>query len=304
MSLETDDLPPAAPRFGPLPVRPFYWSVRRELWEHPAVWMVPAAVAALTVLGFVLGSAGLAGRVRAATGGDPAALHRLMLPYAVAAAASLVSAALAGAYYSLVSLQGERRDRSLLFWKSLPVADRTAVLAKAAVPLLVQPVVVLAVTVAAHLAMLAWGTIVLPLAGVDPRLLWIHAFPGFMWVVMAYSLPFLALWHAPVVAYLMLVSAWARRAPFLWTVVPPVMLGILERMVFSSHHVFDLIRDRLVGGMVRTMGVGGGGRTPLRTLGDIDIARVLGAPGLWIGLVVAALMLAAAIRLRRRLEPN
>src|ERR1700733_15667053 len=34
--------------------RPFYWSVRRELWEHRSIYIAPMAVAAVALFGFSL----------------------------------------------------------------------------------------------------------------------------------------------------------------------------------------------------------------------------------------------------------
>ncbi|WP_369060860.1 hypothetical protein ABOZ73_03810 [Caulobacter sp. 73W] len=301
-SLDADFIAPTPAASTAQKVRPFYWSLKRELWEHRAIWVAPAAVAALVLLGFVLGSFGLPNRVhRAEAGGSTSSL---MLPYAVACAGAFIAAALSGAYYCLTCLQGERRDRSILFWKSLPVSDRIAVLAKAAVPMVVQPLAVFAVAVSAHLAMLAWGTIAMLVWNNNPGPLWVHGFPGFMWTAMAISLPYMALWHAPVIAWLMLVSAWARRATFLWAVIPPVMLGVLERMVFDTSHFFSFLNTRLMGGLAHAVSIGGQGETPLRGLQDIAVARMIADPNLWIGLVLAALLFEGAVRMRRLREPN
>jgi ABC-2 type transport system permease protein len=301
-SLDTDLT--AAPTAAPEPTnkaRPFYWSLRRELWEHRSIWVAPAAVAALILLGYLLGSVGLPNRVRRAEMGMP---NSLELPYAVAIAASFIAAALSGAYYCLTCLQGERRDRSILFWKSLPVSDRTTILAKAAMPMVVQPVAVFAIILASHMAMLIWGTFVMLVSNNNPSPLWVHGFPGYMWAAVAVGLPYLALWHAPVIAWLMLVSAWARRATFLWAIIPPVMLGVLERMAFDTSHVFHFIGVRLMGGLAHTASVGGRGDNPVRGFRDIDLGRMLSDPNLWIGLVLAALLFEGAVRLRRRREPN
>ena len=57
-------------------------------------------------------------------------------------------------FYCLDALYGERRDRSILFWKSLPVSDLTTVLSKASIPIVVLPLLTFAVTVATQLIML------------------------------------------------------------------------------------------------------------------------------------------------------
>ncbi len=49
------------------------------------------------------------------------------------------------------------------------------------------------------------------------------------------------LWYAPIVAYLMLASAWAPRSPFLWAVLPPVALVVMEGVLFRTDYVGDFI---------------------------------------------------------------
>src|SRR6185312_13125765 len=102
-----------------------YWSVRRELWENRFVYMTPLIVGGIVMFGFLLGLAKLPARVRAAS---PDNLHQVVETHYVAGAIILMVAELAAAiFYSLDALYGERRDRSILFWKSLPVSDTTAV---------------------------------------------------------------------------------------------------------------------------------------------------------------------------------
>ena len=123
-----------------------------------------------------------------------------------------------------------------------------------------------------------------------------------MSLVMLYGLTVHALWHAPLYAWLLLVSAWARRTPFLWAVLPPLAIGVLERIAFSTSHFGSLLRYRLDGrhaGGVRPRGRGRG-HPPA---GAARPVRFLASPGLWIGLLVAAAFLAAAVRLRRYREP-
>ena len=120
--------------------RPLYWSVRRELWENRAIYLAPACVAGVYLFGFLFYLHALPHLVRAAI--PPEAVEQrgaLLQPFDFAAAAVMGVAFIIGLLYCLEALYGERRDRSLLFWKSLPVSDLTAVLAKASIPLLVVP---------------------------------------------------------------------------------------------------------------------------------------------------------------------
>src|SRR5262245_27831189 len=110
----------------------FYWSVLRELWENRSIYIAPAIVAIVVLFGFIVSTGGLPERRRAVLLLDPeksrAAIEVL---YDVAAMLLIFTAFIVGVFYCLDSLYGERRDRSILFWKSLPVSDLTTVLSKA-----------------------------------------------------------------------------------------------------------------------------------------------------------------------------
>src|SRR5262245_30973929 len=103
--------------------QPLYWSVRRELWENRAIYLAPLAAAALFLLGFLVSLIHLPSRMRAAAGLDLAKQHEaIAMPYNIAAGLLMATAMVVGAFYCLDALYGERRDRSILFWKSLPVS--------------------------------------------------------------------------------------------------------------------------------------------------------------------------------------
>src|SRR3954468_22586838 len=122
------------------PTRPFYWSVWRELWENHSIYIAPLIVAVIILFGSLVGSFHMPELRRNALLLDPAhqraAIER---PYDIAAMMLIFTAFIVGVFYCLDALHGERRDRSILFWKSLPVSDLTSVLSKATVPLVVLP---------------------------------------------------------------------------------------------------------------------------------------------------------------------
>jgi ABC-2 type transport system permease protein len=306
MNTRSDAVPESpldAQAIAPLAVsvtRPLYWSVRRELWENRSLYVTPLAVAAVVLLSFLIGTVGLPGRMRAAAALEPAPQQtKLGMPFSMAASVIIMFTYVAGAFYCLDALYGERRDRSILFWKSLPVSDLTTVLSKAAVPLVVLPPLIFAVVIATQLVMLLWGTFVLLLSGLDPATLWARVPLFRMSLVMLYGLIVHALWHAPLYAWLLLLSAWAKRLPILWAVLPPLALGVFERMAFGSAHVGSLIRYRLMGTLAVAFDFKArGGLVPV-----IEPLRFLTSPGLWSGLFVAAVFIAAAVRLRRNREP-
>src|SRR5213083_1768855 len=129
-----------APGYSNAPTRPFYWSVRRELWENRSIYVAPILVAVVVLFGFFVSTVGLPERRRAVLLLDPAkARAAIAMPYDVVAVMMIFTGFLVGLFYCLDALYGERRDRSILFWKSLPVSDLTTVLSKIVIPLLVLP---------------------------------------------------------------------------------------------------------------------------------------------------------------------
>jgi ABC-2 type transport system permease protein len=237
---------------------------------------------------------------------NPRAAQGLNLPYAAAAAATFLISALVAVFYSLGALHGERRDRSLLFWKSLPVSDLTTVLSKAAVPVLVQPVVALVVAFATQLIMLAWSSVVLLANGVSPGLLFDHLQLSLLWLMVPYGLAVNAAWDLPLYGWLLLVSAWAKRMTFVWAVAPWLAAALFEFLAFRTQHLAHLAQGRLFGGFNQAFthgGHGGHGKAAITSLSQVDPVRVLANPGLWTGLVFGVACLAACVWLRRRQEP-
>jgi ABC-2 type transport system permease protein len=288
--------------------RPFYWSVRREVWENRSIYVAPLAVAAVSFLGFLVSLHGLARSVRAVGGMEPVHQHvGLVMPYAHVAWLLLVTGMLVGVFYSIDALHGERRDRSILFWKSLPVSDLTTVLSKASIPLVVVPLVTFVVIVGLHLIMLVFSSLVLAMSGLGvaaQRTL----LPLFqMELVLLYGLTVMALWHAPIYGWLLLVSGWARRATFLWVVLPPLVIFGMERGAFHGSFFGWLLRERFIGFAANAFAFQGSGDVKADPhfipLALLTPGKFLSSPGLWIGLIFAAVFLVAAARLRRYREP-
>ena len=156
------------------------------------------------------------------------------MPYSHAAMLLMLTAFIVAIFYSLDALYGERRDRSILFWKSLPVSDLTIVLAKASIPLLVLPLLVFVIVVAMQWTMLLLSTAALLTRGDSVATLW-SQLPFFqLEFVLLYSLAVISLWYAPFYAWLLLVSAWARRTTFLWAVLPPLAIALVEWITFHT----------------------------------------------------------------------
>jgi ABC-2 type transport system permease protein len=298
-SLESQGIAPAALSA----TRPMYWSVRRELWENRSIYLAPLAFAGVFLFGFLISTIHLPAKMRALSTLDPAhQADAVMMPYFFAAGILMAAQIIVGVFYSLDALHGERRDRSILFWKSLPVSDLTTLFSKAIIPIVILPLLAFALTVALQLIMLLVSSTVLLASGVGVATWWtqLTLFP--LWLMLFYHLVAgHGLWHAPIYAWLLLVSGWARRLAFLWAVLPVLAICVLEKLVFNSAHFASLLGYRLRGPEVFDFPMKG--EVPMHALMHGDPGKFLSTPGLWLGLVVAGAFLVAAARLRRYRGP-
>jgi ABC-2 type transport system permease protein len=299
MNTQSNEMPktPLVPATTP-PVtetRPMYWSIRRELWENRSIYIAPLVIAGVVLIGFLIATIG-----RALAMVDPAQKVAVLAERNHFAASVLVVAAfVVGAFYCLDALHGERRDRSILFWKSLPVSDLTTVLSKASIPLVILPLITFAIVIATQLIMLLLSSAAMLMSGLSAT----APAPSLLQqpLILLYSLVVIALWHAPIYGWLLLVSSWARRAVFLWAVLPVPAVGILEKIAFNTSYFPMMVGRRLVG--FRTEAFGGNTHGAIDSVTQLTPGNFLSAPGLWIGLAVAAAFLAAAVRMRRYREP-
>jgi len=283
--------------------RRLYWSVRRELWESRSIYIAPLAAAALILAGFLIRTIHPSDKMRAALALDPAQQHKLIeQPYNFAALLIMMTTFIVAVFYCLDALHGERRDRSILFWKSLPVSDLTTVLSKASIPLVVLPLVTFGITVVTQGIMLMLSSAVLLGSGQSVATLWTHVPLWQMSLMLLYHLLAIhALWYAPIYGWLLLVSGWARRMAFLWAALPLLAIGIVEKIAFNTSHFAALLGYRMSGGPEGAKFTAGS--MSMDPLTQLSPGQFLISPGLWIGLAVAALFLAAAVRQRRYRGP-
>jgi ABC-2 type transport system permease protein len=288
-----------------MPTRPMYWSVRRELWENRSIYIAPLVVAAVVLFASSLSTIGLPRRIRTLPL-DPAKQHAaVVMPYTMAPAPIMLATFLVGIFYCLDALHGERRDRSILFWKSLPVSDRTTVLSKASIPFVVLPLIAFALSVVTQVMLLVLSTMVLLGSGLGSAVLWAESrfFQGLL--IMSYGLIVHVLWFAPIYGWLLLISVWTRRTPVLWAALPLFAIALAEKIVFSTSYFVAMLKYRVIGATTEAFALrpGGGSHPVIDRLTQLDPAKFLSTPGLWIGLVFAGVFLARAVRLRRDREP-
>jgi ABC-2 type transport system permease protein len=219
--------------------------------------------------------------------------------YQLAPALIMGTGMIVGIFYCLDALYGERRDRSILFWKSLPVSDVTAVLAKLAIPVLLLPLLTFVISVVTQFIMLVVSSVIFAGSTTEVATLWKESSFLRVSVIWLYHLVAVhGLWYAPLYGWLLLVSAWARRAPFIWAFLPPFVIYGVEKIAFNTSYFLNLLQYRL-------FGPGNGMATAPHQ--DFTATLIphhfLSTPGLWTGVVVAMVFLYATVRLRRSHGP-
>ena len=217
-------------------------------------------------------------------------------------------------FYALGSLYDDRKDRSVLFWKSMPLSDSQTVLSKVASATLVAPMLAAAAGVITMVGFLLMLTLFVLVHGGNPMtLLWGPASPTSVIAMFVAGIPVYAAWALPTVGWLMLCSAWARSKPFLWAVVIPVFVGIFISW-FDLLQFFNLdtawywknVFLRSIGSTFPMSWIPN--LSPVHVNGPEDLATIanvralyalFATPQMWIGIVAGAAMIVASIRLRR-----
>jgi ABC-2 type transport system permease protein len=293
--------------------------IRREFWEHRAFLIAPAIVAGIMVLMALVG-----GNDFSDIDLDDAHEGKLKLPRVQGAIVAgvlggfsvpfLLVMSIVAFFYLLDSLYGDRKDRSVYFWKSLPVSDTETVLSKLITAVVVIPLLAFAAAFLTTLIVAFIGSI--RLSGIRGFNAWSTIWNPHTWAtvygLLFYSVIACMLWTVPVSAWLMLVSAWARRAVILWAVLPPLILIWCEYQLLRTNHIAHLIGNRFEGWVGVAFHAGALDKSrividhkdsipwPDRAVDLINPGGFLASPGLWAGLAVAALFVWGAIQIRRR----
>jgi ABC-2 type transport system permease protein len=307
----------------------FKWLVRRELWEHRGIWIAPTICAAIILFSAAVGNVSLDGNPAAQGPGlvvnSPAAVQWAGTALLGMAVPFYITLLFTQFFYALNSLFDDRKDRSVLFWKSLPASDLETVLSKVFVASVVLPVVAFLFTLATQglFAFLAamrvdaigeqLGTAFGPNAAAaahafvgaltSPQL-WLADVLTLLWVVVGF-----ALWTLPLVGYGLLVSAAAARAPFVFAALLVGGVGLAESLLFHSdwfvgqlfQHAFGAIVgiDRATAGPAA---VNAHGYVP-SVSGERLLAAVT-SPDLWGGVALGLLFIGGAVWARRYRDEN
>ncbi len=280
-------------------LRSFYWSIRRELWENRSLYIAPLIAAVVFLCGFLVSLFRLRHRFTSSQLTSEQLRDALTSRLDLAAALIMGTAFVIGVFYTIDALYGERRDRSILFWKSLPVSDLTAVLSKFTIPIVVIPMVSFAITLLTQFSMLMLSSVVLAGSGAGLGTVWSGPFLVDSATLFYHLLTIHGFWYAPLYAWLLLVSAWAPRLPFLWAFLPPFVICGLEKITFNTTYCLEMLRYRLMGP--------GSAMAPEHHKQDFMATLIphhfFSTPGLWTGLILAAALLFLTVRVRRYRGP-
>lgn len=320
------------------------WLVKREYWEHKGgffwapVWVagiMALFITATLITAAVFGSQHGFSRtvVNGTTVSTVTQLSSVMTPEQQTEAAAAIATGYVGLgsplfvvlgfvvfFFCLGALYDERKDRSVLFWKSLPVSDSATVLSKVVIALVVAPVITYVVAVLMSLFLLIVLCITsmalgLHVAGQVMSMSSLYLAP----LQVAAMLPVYLLWALPTVGWLMMVSAWARTKPFLWAVGVPLLTGGLLswfNALFGFGWNIQWFWQHIVGrGLLSVFPGSWFAHHPFAYGSQIGMGmqahsddfgllatqswHVLATADAWIGVVAGIAMLFIAIRLRR-----
>jgi ABC-2 type transport system permease protein len=315
------------------------WLLRREYWEHKgAIFWAPLIVAsimciliaAILALGFsadgVLsvsyeGAQRSMGSVAESISPDQKSrlVDMMTHGYMFIAAPLYFLFSFIVFFYCLGALYDERRDRSILFWKSLPISDGLTVLSKVAMAAVVAPLITIAIATVSSLFLLFVFSIALASKG-------IHVFGDVLSAPSLYLapvqlvalIPVYLLWALPTIGWLLMVSSWARSKVFLWAVGAPLMsLALLSgaNSLFQFHWNTSWFAENIVArglfGLVPGAWFSFAGVTHEHLSQHAAVAEIftqswstLASPQVWVGVVAGAAMIYVAIAMRRWREES
>ncbi len=224
----------------------FVTQLKREYWENRGgfLWtpfVVVAAFVAMWALGLIVAQVNISSSDLQIMGVKLSKLRIDMPTTVIPEIANAIQIFLAGSallvqlvlgivlfFYFIGSLFDERKDRSVLFWKSMPVSDLQTVLSKIFAAMFVAPVIALVASMIFQLLLLFIACCFLSMNGVNAwKLLMLQSMPFKLWATLLVGIPVNAIWALPTIGWLMLVSSWARGKPFLWAVLVPLVCGVL-----------------------------------------------------------------------------
>lgn len=292
--------------------------IKREMWEHRSIYVTPLAVACIVTLGTLAAlvfASGFAAELDIAIfgatniAGD--AERKLVLTGLFIGTSWLFLFALGvlTVFYTLDSLYAERKDKSILFWRSLPVTDAETVISKLITAVVVIPVVTVIAIIATHLVNLVVTSVWVSAKGGDAVLLIWGSVPLLdNWLAVLIVVLATAIWLSPFIGWFLLVSAFTKRSPLLMAFMPLVLIPLIEAIFLRSKYFVDVVFAR--GGVMplfRGMDMNTFfdkdrlqvNEEIVSLLGHLDVARFALSPAMWAGVIVCGLLTTGAIYIRR-----
>ncbi len=292
--------------------------IKREFWEHRSIYVTPAAIGVIVTLGvlaMLMLTSGFAKELDMVIfgaqnlAGDAERRAALTVFFAGTSWVFLVALMFLTVFYSLDSLYAERKDKSILFWRSLPVTDAETVISKLLTAAVVLPSITALGIWATHLVNLIVFSIWVSVQGGDAGvLIWGSVAILDNWLAALIVLVASGVWMSPFIAWFLFVSTWAKRMPFLMAFMPPIVLGLLEWIVFRTKYFLTVVGER--GDMTPLFhGVSlerffeeeqwRDGVENIGLLAHMDLIGFVTDPGFWSGLLVCGILTTAAIYVRR-----
>ncbi len=285
----------------------YIWLIRREFWENRAIWIVPALIGGALTLAALFGRVEIVALTSAEQNRSVAGMILFAFGVVFFAVMSLYCT-----WYLLDCLYADRKDRSVLFWKSLPISDTATVLSKLFVGLIAIPIVYF---LAADLSTLLMAFVISLRARSSfgsalwrPDL-WLQLQALWLYVILT-----TAIWYLPLAGWFLLISAWAKRAVTLWSILPPLAAILAERLFLGTYHTVDLLKHRILGyvplayydvshrerWVTTVIGTDDTITTPSSVWSLLNPIGFLSSPATWIGVLVGAALIYGAIQLRTR----
>lgn len=292
--------------------------LKREVWEHRSIYVTPLAIASIVTLGtlaMLVFAGGFAKELDVAIfgaaniAGDAERKVALTGFFVGTSWVFLLAAMVLTIFYTLDSLYAERKDKSILFWRSLPITDAEAVISKLAVAIVVIPLVTVAAIIATHIVNLIVTSIWVSLKGADAgHLIWGSVPLLDNWLAALIVTLASAIWMSPFVGWFLFVSAFTKRSPLLMAFMPLVLIPLLELIFLRSSIFAEAVFTRR--GMIPLFrGMDWKGffdeeslhinEKVVSLLGHLDVVQFLVSPSMWAGVLVCALFVTAAIYVRR-----
>lgn len=314
-------------------MKTLYWLVKREFWEHRGGFFWAPIITGgifllMTVLSIITGET-LKHRMASFQVGnmtgnwsidhaDPDTLKHfgmaLDVTMCVAALIILAVTAIVIFFYCLGSLYDDRKDKSILFWQSLPISNWKTVLSKIVSAILIAPAIAAVLGVISGIVLIIFAAGIAAFHGLNMWGALSTAHPVELILNIVGLIPLYALCALPTVGWLMLCSAWARSKPFLWALLIPLgslfiiwwlhLLGMpgLNAKWYFAHVVARMLFAVAPGNWMSFIASDDLPHDDAAVFDHLSLLHnysALGSPELWVGAIAGAVMLAGAIWLRR-----